>query len=271
MIDGRQDSVKNKASIRITQLLECLAEHHRDTVSLADLSRLTRIPKPTAFRILNGLQDAGLVAHDDVAGGYFLGHKLMQFGAKSLDHNFYMSCLPSIKRMAQETGDTAFAVVNQNSCLECVLRISGDFPIRSLSLDVGDIWPLGVGGVGVALLASYPDIYVNQYLDTQFDQISRYQRLDRTGLWDVLQRTRNEGVADLRQALLTGVAALGVGIHMPGCDHAIGAISVAAITERLEGQRQDDVSKMLLREKARVEANLARRLEPDITKVYHEN
>ncbi|NYT44348.1 IclR family transcriptional regulator [Alcaligenaceae bacterium] len=243
-----QFSAVNKGAARYALLLDCLANQYPEMVSLAEIARRTDLPKATAFRLMKALQEVGFVAYDSTYEAYLFGGRMMELGAKALGQNFAVLVRPSLQRIANDTGDTAFGVLAQNDHMQCLLRFTGSYPVRTLSLDEGDIWPLGIGAVGMALLAANDDAYVDGYIERCQPLVNRYAPISAAELKDRVRRTREQGYAVSDGDLLDGMSALGMAIHFPGTVRPIGAISVAAISSRLIGDRKAEVVEQLRRE-----------------------
>jgi len=240
----------HKGAARYARLLDCLARQYPERVSLAELARRTDLPKATAFRLLKALREVGFVAYDSIHEAYGFGARMMDLGIKALGQNFTVIVRPALRRITNETGDTAFGVLAENDHLQCLLRLSGHYPIRTLSLDEGDVWPLGIGAVGMALLAAHDDAYIDQYLKRFLPVIHQYTRVSAAQLQARVNHTRALGYAVSEGDLLDGMSAIGVAIHFPDVARPIGAISVAAISARLTGDRRADVVNSLQREAA---------------------
>src|SRR5690554_2681472 len=131
----RNTSAVNKGAARYAQILDCLASHFPERVSLADIVRITELPKATAFRLLKALQEEQLVAYDSIHEAYYLGWKLMDLGWHALAQNFALLARPSLDRLAEETEDTVFAGLAENDHMRCLVRVTGSYPIRILSLE----------------------------------------------------------------------------------------------------------------------------------------
>lgn len=241
-------SAVNKGAARYALLLDCLAKQYPEMVSLAEIARQTGLPKPTAFRLMKALQEVGFVAYDSIYEAYIFGARMMDLGAKALAQNFAVIARPSLQRIADETGDTAFGALAENDHMHCLLRVIGNYPVRTLSLEEGDIWPLGIGAIGTALLAANDDAYIESYIKRYLPLINRYTTLSAVELKNRVRRTRDEGYARSEGELLDGMSALGVVVCYPGSTRPIGAISVAAITSRLVDTRQREVVDLLQRE-----------------------
>ena len=74
----------------------------------------------------------------------------------------------------------------------CVAREIGDFPIRTLSLGVGDLRPLGVGSGSLALFAFLPD----EQIETSWRErrlVVRYPGHSRDEILAKVAETRRRG------------------------------------------------------------------------------
>lgn len=255
-----QFSAVNKGAARYAMLLDCLARHYPEMVSLAEIARLTNLPKPTAFRLMKALQEVGFAAYDNEREAYLFGARMMELGAMALTQNFTIIARPSLIRLAEETQDTAFAGLAENNHIHCVLRVLGSYPVRSLSLEEGDVWPLGVGGVGLALLAAHDESFVARYIENYLPVVTRYSQTTAQSLHERVARARAAGFAVSERDVLPGVSALGVAIVHPLTGRPFGAISVAAISSRLEEARRNEIVALLQRETRLIEDTLASKM-----------
>ncbi len=252
-----QFSAVNKGAARYALLLDCLADHYPGMLSLADIGRLTNLPKPTAFRLMKALQEVGFVAYDTHHEAYLFGARMMELGAKALAQNFAVIARPSLMRIADETRDTAFGVLAENDHMHCLLRITGSYPIRTLSLDVGDIWPMGIGAVGMALLAAHDDDFIGRYIESHLPLIAHYTPLTPDLIRERVRRTRDNGYALSENELLSGMSAMGLVIMFPGTNRPMGAISVAALSTRLDASRREEIAGIMRREADAITSTLS--------------
>lgn len=249
-------SAVNKGAARYALLLDRLSANHPKPVSLAELARLANLPKPSAFRLLKALQLVGFISYDSQSEAYFLGARLMDIGVRSLSQNFARLAEPALLRLAEDTHDTAFAVLAENDHMNCLRRITGNFPVRTLSLEEGDIWPLGIGAVGLALLAAHDDAYVDYYLANYMPVLARYSSIDKGELRRRIAQTRETGIAVSQSDLLAGMSAVGIAIYYPGTKRPMGALSVAALSTRLDEVRRSQVADYLRNEAALITKSL---------------
>jgi DNA-binding IclR family transcriptional regulator len=150
-------------------------------------------------------------------------------------------CRLPLERITAETQDTVYLSVRSGYEAICVARYEGAFPIRTLSLNLGDRRPLGVGSGSLALLAFLSEADRHEVLDGLSRQLTRYPRFTTTGIRRLMDETRARGYSFVGGTILPGMSAFGVPI-LDGHGHAIAALSVAAIDARMAEPR---LSKMI--------------------------
>ena len=92
-------------------MLEILAASHRG-VSLAELSRRTKIPKSSLFRILLVLEQNFIVLQDSERKVFTLGMKLVEWGNAALDRvDLKTVSHPHLMRLAHETRESYYVGV----------------------------------------------------------------------------------------------------------------------------------------------------------------
>ena len=62
-----------------------------------------------------------------------------------------------MRRLAERTQDTVFLSARDRDEAVCLERVIGDYPIKTLTLSIGDRRPLGVGAGSLALLSALSD------------------------------------------------------------------------------------------------------------------
>jgi DNA-binding IclR family transcriptional regulator len=190
------------------------------------------------------------------AGRYFLGMKIFSW-SKSASNRFGLAerVAPALQRLADQTNDTAYFMLrvdDDSLCLDCR---EGNFPIKTISVRVGNRWPLGVGAGGLALLAFLPE--------NDIMQIIRDHRIEREkfGIKEAVLKkeianARKLGYAVVDGTVIPGMSALAVPIQ--GKDQKpIGSITLAAITSRLTHPRREGIVKSLFDEARAIEHSLA--------------
>jgi DNA-binding IclR family transcriptional regulator len=246
---------------RASAVLDALASAATEGLRLTDVVRATGLGKATVHRILAGLAACGLAEQDPASGRFLVGMRILSWAASAGDR-FGLARLaqPAMARLAGATLDTVYLTVRSGDEAYCLDRREGSYPIKTLTLGVGDRRPLGVGAGGLVLLAFQPDAEIERILALHaysgvalpFDQIT---------LREMIAATRAAGFAYydapvlLGAEVVTGMAAVGVPIRRPQ-GGPLAALSVAAITPRLEPPRREAVVAQLRSESAQIEGAL---------------
>jgi len=125
----------------------------------------------------------------------------------------------------------------------------GDYPIRALPLDVGIRRPLGVGAGGLAILAALPEEEAEELVRINGSRYQAFGGLTAEHLLQAVVEARERGYAFLDSVATPGTAALGVAIP---CETVIAAISVAAISSRLQPQIHEKLVQAIRRQAKKI-------------------
>lgn len=231
---------------RILGVLNALAAASSRGMRLVDVAEATGMGKSTTHRILTGMAAGGLVEQDLETGRFFVGLKLLAWAHAARDRfAFARLAEPALERLAQQTQDTVFLVARSGDDSVCLDCRAGSFPIKVLTLNVGDRRPLGIGAGSMAMLAGLPDDEVERILASQVDIRAHYQ-LDDIHLRSMLAATRRDGHAYNNIHVLPGLESApgmaGIGVALRRTDgRPVAALLITAITSRLDGPRRDTV------------------------------
>jgi DNA-binding IclR family transcriptional regulator len=248
VIDDDGAEVTVKTVDRVAQLLRAVATH-RDGAMLSAVARQTGLGKGTVHRLLNALIDAGLVFQDQDNKRYRLGVGLALLGHVAHQQDFAALAKPFLLRLAEQTEDTVYASVREGGAAVCVAREIGVFPIRTLSLDVGDLRPLGVGSGSLSLLAFLPGDEIDAMIEKNAAWLAHYPGHSRKELQAKVEQTRRRGYSFVDGKILAGMNAIGVPIL--GADgRPVAALSLAAIADRVSGSRVAELARLLAAEAA---------------------
>ena len=225
---------------------------------LTDLATATRLSKSTAHRILGALERADLIEQDRLTKRFRPGIELYRLGLSAARrYDVRTLAMPGLFRLAERSGDTVFLSVRQRYDAICVAREVGAFPIKTLTLDVGDRRPLGVGAGSLALLAACRDDEVAASLSANERALASFEGFDAKALSRLVARTRRDGHAWNEGRIVAGMAAVGVAV-LDGEGRPLAALSIAAISSRMDATRRRALVEWLHDEARVVEANLVR-------------
>ena len=125
---------------------------------LVELVRESGLTRPTVHRLLSSLAAEGLLDQDPASGNWVLGPEILLMGSVA-SARFPLEDIarPSLRRLAEETGESAFFSIRRGAETVCLLREEGSFPVRSFVLHEGVRFPLGVASAGTAIMAFLPE------------------------------------------------------------------------------------------------------------------
>lgn len=225
---------------RAALVIETLSRAREKGLRLIDVIRESGLSRATAHRLLAGLTAHGFVDHDPETNRYFLGMKMLTWAAAATERYGLAPFLDSgLDRLCVRTQDTVYFSLISGVEAVCVDRREGSYPIKTLTLSVGDRRPLGVGAASMALLAFQKEEFIAEILGT--DEAQRLKFGFTTDyLRGELEKTRKLGYALNDGRLIAGM----YGVAVPVRKHdgqAVAAITVAAVSSRLSGTRLETV------------------------------
>lgn len=226
-------------------LLKLLATAGARGCPLSELSEKSDMPHPSAHRILKQLIAERLAEHNRETHRYKLGPLAFELGiAGSTMYDIRDLCEPAMERLAQDTEDTVYLVIRSGFEAVCMHRREGSFPIRTLVLEVGSRRPLGVGAGGLAILAAIPKDERQEIIGRVAPHLPMFGKLTEAALEDACDLAGENGIAVIQNRVSLGVTAVGVHFR-DSMGQAIGAISVAALTQRMTSSRIRSISERL--------------------------
>lgn len=245
---------EHQNTARLALVLETLAGAAVDGLRLSDVVETSGLSMAVTHRLLAGMVAYGLVDHDPETNRYFLGLKMLALTAAATERFGIARCADALMDgIARETGDTVYLSLPAGDNSVCVDRREGTFPIRTLTLNLGDRRPLGVGGGSMALLAFQSPGFIAGVMERDRPRRHSYG-VDDAWLTAALAKARADGFAMNDGRLIQGMWAVGVPICRAD-GRAVAALSVAAITDRLSGDRLVRVADLLKTAAARIEAD----------------
>lgn len=260
-MEQQTDDAPNRNVARILAILDALSHASSQGLRLADVVDATGLGKTTAHRILAGLLAGGLVEQDAETGRFFVGLKMLSWAAAARNR-FGIARLaePVLLRIAQGTRDTVYLVArvgDEAVCLDCR---EGNFPIKALTLDIGDRRPLGIGAGSLALLAFLPDPEVERIMATGAEARAAYP-FGEARLREMIAATRRNGYAYNDVHLFEGMETItemaGIGVPIRRSDGIpLAALHITAVTSRLAPPRRDGIVATLRRQAAQLETEL---------------
>ena len=228
---------------RVVAMLRVVASRGRSGMRLSDVMAASGLPTSTCFRMLQRLEIEGLVERHPVTRKYFLGPLLYEFGLLARPrYQLAMRCESALTELAEHTQDTVYLSERRGLEAVCTARVLGDYPIKALTLDIGIRRPLGVGAGGLAILCAMPEAEAEELIEANAQRYEKLSTLDPVRVRVAIREGRERGFAFLDGPVFPGTAAIGVAFP---AGNPIAAISVAAISARLDESRRLEVAAQL--------------------------
>jgi DNA-binding IclR family transcriptional regulator len=120
--------------------------------SFTDIVGETGLTRPTAHRLILGLEDHGFLVH--VGGsGYALGPRLLALATTAMrDLPLRELAHPSLERLARSTGESAQLFVRDGDRRTCIDTVESESELRTI-VEIGATLPLTKGSAGKVFLA----------------------------------------------------------------------------------------------------------------------
>lgn len=237
-------------------LLKLLATAGPKGLALSDLAARAGLPHPSVHRVLSQLGAERLVERNAEAKRYRLGPLAFELGmAGSTMYDIRDLCDPSMDGLSTATEDTVYLVMRSGFDAVCMHRREGSFPIRTLVLDVGSRRPLGVGAGGLAILAAIAPPERAAILERVGPALGAFGGLSAEGVAEACEATADKGVALIRNTINLGVTAIGRPFR-DAMGQPVGALSVAAMSQRMTARRIQSIGELLRTACAEVEQRL---------------
>ena len=226
---------------------------------LIDLQRAAALTKPTTHRIAKALERHDLVTYDKKRRRYFLGAEItiLSVSAPKDVPDLRELSRAEMRALAEETGDTAFLMVRSGNDAVCVARELGPYPIKALTGEIGQRRPLGVGAAGIALLAELTPEEAEAVLSANRSRAGMrgFPNATEKAVRAAIRDARVKGYAFSDGLVIRAVRGIGVAVHNRQ-GHAVAALSVGAIRERMSRDHIETVVAALQRSQRAIERKL---------------
>ena len=249
-----EEAAPVKTIDRAAAILRCLAKGPEEGSRLSDIAAGSGLGKTTTHRLLAALVSVGFVDRGE-SRLYRLGYALYTLGSNARRFDIAELARPSLLRLAAETGDTVFLSVRDGDEALCLARCTGDFPIRTLTLNIGDRRPLGVGAGSLALLSFLDPREAERVIAANEAARSAYPAFNSENLKKLVQESTQQGFAFNDGRIVSEMAAVAVPVFGAG-EAVTAALSIAAIRQRMTAERVRSLITSLKREAAALGALL---------------
>jgi IclR family acetate operon transcriptional repressor len=221
--------------------------------SLADIARHLDVNKAIAVKLLATLERLGIAWRDATAQRYNLTYRISNLGLRQLQKTRLLDqCASVLKALAEETGELVrLAVVEENGeHITWVYAAAG--ARRSLQIDPNyslDAY-LHTTALGKSWLATLPFERALKYMLRQgIKPLTKHTKVAIKAIRSELEATKKRGFATSFEETELGVVAIAAPIivtALTGERECVGAVSLAAPTNRMSGRELVACSPQLL-------------------------
>jgi len=231
--------------------------------SLAEVARVTGLPKMKAHRALHTLTSAGFLFQNPKSRKFRLHHSVLTLAKKFQDgHNVRSVSHDILQDLALEIGeDITLAVMDENQKgVIFVDRLYGGSRINFFC-DVGKRLPLHVGAAAKAILAYLPKKQFEKYLKTFAPvQISPYTIVSVEKVRMERRKTLEKGYSFSSQEVDEGVSAVGACL-LNANGYPAASVAIAILEVKMTAHRIKELGKRLRETASEISSHLGHGVE----------
>jgi DNA-binding IclR family transcriptional regulator len=224
---------------RAAEMLRVL-QAHPGGLNQAEIGERLGMARSTVSRILNALEDEGLVASRGARGPYRLGAEIARM-ASTVRLGVVTDMHPFLTELSRELDETVDLSILDGDRASFIDQVVPPRRLRAISA-VGESFPLYCCANGKALLASMTLDQLARVLPSRLVPLTGSTVTTPAALRKDLERIRREGVAYDREEQTDGVCAVGAALRV---DEELVAVSVPVPAQRFYG-REEVLARALL-------------------------
>jgi IclR family transcriptional regulator, acetate operon repressor len=218
------DHDNNSATLRAFSIVEKVAG--ADTpVSLTDIVKLVDLPKPTVYRILTTLEEAGILIREPDGRHYVPGERLMAMCANVLMRSPSRAARHAImEELVEQIGETCNLTIPNGNYVMYLDRVETDWPLK-VNLHPGSKVPLYASASGKLFLAHMQKKSRDRFVqNTPLIKHTKNTLADYKSLENEFKRIREVGFSVDNEEYLAGICCMAVPITDEN-NHVIAAVA----------------------------------------------
>mgnify|MGYP001031478575 FL=1 len=223
---------------RVVQVLDAIAAAAPMGLRQKDIADATGLSPAVVNRLCQGMQQYGMADFDVSNGRYLIAADMLRWTASALNrYGLWGFADGPLQQLVEITDDTIYFAMLTGSQSICVDRREGAFPIKTLTVNVGDKRPLGIGAASLAILSFQDQAFIEAELNDSAAQAQRQVfGLETEELRKLIVQTQMNGYSRIEGTLVPGMTGVAVPIRNAK-GRAIASIAVTGLNERLSAER----------------------------------
>ncbi|MGW8379815.1 IclR family transcriptional regulator [Streptomyces sp. ODS28] len=203
-----EQELTNKSVLKGAMLLRELARHDSGA-TVTELAGAVGLSRPTAFRILNSLEQTGFVDRTDAK--YSLGWEFSRLARRADPYGrLVVRIQPILDELAETAQETVtLSVPTPGGDLDLIAAAKGSHVVGvSVSSLIGQRWALHASSTGKILLADMTPEQLREQLPETLERFTPDTITDRKALFKELQEVREQEYSILDNELEEGLLSL---------------------------------------------------------------
>ncbi|WP_372921094.1 IclR family transcriptional regulator [Roseovarius sp.] len=230
---------------RLITILEIVAVAGRP-VSTTEIQKATGLPKPTCYRLIQTLQDQGLVEAPSGGGRVVIGERLIRIAllGKS-DVDVRKAAGPLLKSAASHFRETVFLARFRNSQVEIIHAETPEDPARAFVHPGLGVRPMHACSCSKAIAAFAELEFQDKIISGSLKVYTDHTKTTDTELRAEFARIAERGFADCDQEIDVGIASVAapVSIGNIGATFSVGAVGPI---RRFGAERRSEMGRQLI-------------------------
>jgi DNA-binding IclR family transcriptional regulator len=228
-----EGSKLNQSVRKAVTLLRATAASTSGT-SVSALARAAGLPRATALRLIQTMEQEGLLLRVPEDDRVLLGPELVRLARQvdmgTLVREVARGRLGELREAVRET--VTLSVVAPDGSLDLVYQVDGPQLLGPRSW-VGQRFPLHASSSGKVLLATYDDERLERFLRDPLPALTSHTITTRRALREELERDRARGYASTIDELEEGLSGVSVGIFGESGE-LVAVINVTGLSQRFD-------------------------------------
>ena len=224
---------------RIIAVLEAVAVAGR-AISAAEIHRVTDLPKPTCYRMLQSLQEHGLLESGEQEGRYLIGKRFMRIALMGQSEaDIRLAAVPILKDAAIEMGEAFFISRFRNNGVEIIHVEAPEDPKISFIHPGFGFRPMHACSCSKAIAAFSDTEFQEQLLNKPLKSYTQLTKTDATSLRDEFTQIRQQGFAECVEEIEQGISSVAAPVLLDGVSASFSIGATGSIHNFTPARRQE--------------------------------